>query len=66
MRDGRQVKRSFSIRKYGYEGAFRLAAETRRQFTGQAPSACPPIPDRLRAWLGNLPPVRRGRALVSR
>lgn len=55
IRDGRQAKQSFSIRKYGYEGAYRLAAKVRRQATGHpVPKTCPPPPEWLQHWLKNI------------
>ena len=43
-------RRIFSIRKYGYEEAYRLASEFRHKMTGQPMGACPPPPEGLIEW----------------
>ena len=50
--DGTQERRrSWSIRKHGYEQAFRLASEFRHRMTGQPIGPCPPAPPNLVRWL---------------
>lgn len=51
MVDGKQWHRSWSIKKYGYLGAWRLATEARVKHTGQPTSEAPPAPpDWLVKW----------------
>lgn len=49
--DGRQKRRSFSIRKYGYSAAWRRAARIRAEQTGFKIPMKPPVPPAwLKAW----------------
>lgn len=50
MLSGRVVHRSFSLRKYGYSGAFKMAAEIRNKHTGQPIPPLPSPPVWLIAW----------------
>jgi len=51
MEGQRSLRRSWSIRKHGYEEAFRLASEFRHRMTGQPLGTCPPPPESLLRWL---------------
>ena len=52
MGDGRQKNRCWSIRKYGYVGAWRLATAARGRHDGlPSPEQPPPMPTWVVAWL---------------
>ena len=52
MEDGRQKRQRWSIRKYGYVGAWRLATAARGRHDGlPSPEQPPPMPDWVVAWL---------------
>lgn len=51
MEGATERRRSWSIRKHGYQQAFRLASEFRHKMTGQPIGPCPPAPPHIVRWL---------------
>lgn len=50
MAGDKVIRRSWSIRKYGYVEAYRRASAFRHERTGQPQGDCPPIPQMLVTW----------------
>ena len=50
MRDGKETRRAFSIRKHGYRNAYQMAASVRAKHTGQPIPSVPVPPPWLATW----------------
>ena len=62
---GQSKNKSWSLHKYGYEGAWRLAAEERARHDGlPSPTEPPPMPRWVREWLASTPANKSGRTGV--